>query len=230
MPGSKEAPAGRNSSGFSLVELTVTLGLASILGLGVMTLKNALDKTAASSNLTTQADAFRKEVINLLKDRDSWRHTLQNNSTFSCVTDTTNCYGAIANGPPAASTPSNDPDYYNYVIGSGVGACVGLACKGGFDVYRKNANATVNFYPSVTTPAKGFTQNGALCDSYPNAPCSFRLVLWWNPICPNIGNPCYAPMVRVRGYTLFTPTGEPMNIPFNPANYSIDMILPPIYQ
>ncbi len=228
------APSLRDLAGFNLVELIIVMGLSSILALGIMTIKNTLDKTAVSGNVTAQADSFRKEILNLLKDKVSWKYTLQHNSTFDCVNNTTDCAAAANNGP-------NNQSFLLYKLSNAIGACVGTGasavCNGGFDVYMQNANlaSPVNYYSFASSTTAGFTQTGSPCSTFPGSPCSLRMVLWWVPVCPNdfpsTVAVCYAPAVHVKGYMLYLPTpgDDAHTMPFNPAGYGIDIILPPIY-
>jgi prepilin-type N-terminal cleavage/methylation domain-containing protein len=239
-------------NGFSLIEVLISMGLVAILSLVVFSLNTFMTKGRVTSETTAAAESFRREVINLLNNPTAWRQTLNNNATFACVTGSTDCAaaGATSNGPPAK-------DYSISTLSNTSGACAGAACQGGFNVYTAASPTAAVFYPFASNPKRGFSSSGAQCDvdfqngqAATGAPgwigvasgkvsigvsnsskCPFRLVLWWVPICNSTGA-CTSPAIRVRGYTLYTPSPSDTTgiSAFNPANYGIDLILPPRFR
>jgi prepilin-type N-terminal cleavage/methylation domain-containing protein len=226
----------RGDSGFSLIEVMVATGLASILALIVFALKTITDKSNTSAGAYIQADAFRKQITSQLLNVNAWRNTLANNPAFSCIGS--DCTLAKQNGPPV---PSSSPDYYKYSdMASGNGPCTGslpnAVCHGGFDIYDiyydASAGNTEPYYGFIKYPTKGFGFNGAQCDGFsmtaPINRCPFRLVLWWKAICDSTSGTCRYPAVNVQGFTVLSVpnTDKAHRVPFKPGNYSINLTLP----
>ena len=246
----------KQASGFSLIEVLISMGLVSILSLVVFSLNNFMNRGKVSSETAFAADSFRKEILGMLNNSSAWRQTLLNNPTFNCIKTATDCSAVVAtnainNGPPTL----NDTSYANFA--NATGPCAAGVCNGGFDVYNAKTPASV-FYAGQAQPQLGFQNNGAQCapnvangspapgalgwlgvksgntyiGSGPMASkCPFRMVLYWVPICAT-STTCIAPSIRVKGYTLYAPSpGDTTGLTaFNPANYGIDVILPPKYQ
>ncbi len=223
----------RPGYGFSLIEVMIAMGLASLLALTVFSLKTISDKGNSASTIYIQADAFRKQITNQLQNVTAWRNTLAHNLTFDCLNGHTTCSAAASNGPPV---PPSDPNYYSYTnMTTGNGPCVGNVCNGGFDVYDANGTSAVSlpYYPFTTLTA-GFSSHGVACNQFslttPSANCPFRLILWWKAICDttSVGNPCLSPAVNVLGFTILSApaTDKTHNVAFKPVNYSINLTLP----
>jgi prepilin-type N-terminal cleavage/methylation domain-containing protein len=234
----------RKISGFTLIEVMISMGLVSILALVVFSLNNFMNKGKAASDMSYAADNFRKEILSLLNNPNAWRFTLDKtkNPTFTCIVPPGNCLSAVGQGP-AANNFSYGSAAHKLLNTSG--ACVAPDCAGGFDVY--GAGGTV-FYPFASQIKAGYTMGGAQCQNWVGVPdasgktdktltpatasqCPFRLVLYWQPICPSTGN-CGVPAIHVMGYTLYTPNPkDPQSqSSFNPSQYGIDVVLPPKYQ
>jgi prepilin-type N-terminal cleavage/methylation domain-containing protein len=218
-----------NQWGFTLIEILVSLGLMSIVALTVFLLQNYLSSGRASAELAFQANQIRREVLAVLNDSASWKYTLNNNATFSCITHNPplDCSHAMQNGPPAGT--------YTYsTLAAARGGCVAGVCNGGFDVYFVNPKTAVatTFYPFMTATA-GWTKRGDACNTWNgnNSQCPLRLVLWWRAVCPNTTSGCYSPTIRVKGYMLYAPKSGVASeqVPFKPDDYGVDVILQPNY-
>jgi prepilin-type N-terminal cleavage/methylation domain-containing protein len=246
----------RKNSGFTLIEVMISMGLVAILSLVVFSLNNFMNGGQKKTQANYAADAFRKEIINLLNNPTSWRLTLRHatNPTFTCLRTTppTDCGAAVNNGPPILANGVTDFSYSTLANTAANGACSGLTCQGGFNVIGLDGNP---YYQFSTLPTAGFTTSGTRCSAgsptgspgwvgvtdsagraTPATPtnasfCPFRLVLYWQPICPNTGS-CTAPAIHVKGYTLYTPSPkDPQALgAFSPSQYGIDLVLPPRFQ
>ena len=97
------------------------------------------------------------------------------------------------------------------------------ACDATTDYALNLQDASGNAIYSARVTNHGFDLNGALCTTYPTAPCIFRYDLVWRATCPGAVSSCLSPTVRVRGTLNYTPGNFVMPGGFNPAVYQIDI-------
>jgi prepilin-type N-terminal cleavage/methylation domain-containing protein len=202
-------------TGFSLIELMISIGVLSIVALVIAGTNAQLLKQSAVSGGPPQLDIFRRSFGGLILDEQSWLKTLQQNSaggTYSagkmdCLNGGLPCtQDGTANGPPIANQPFALLDRLGNLYYDATVAANGLT----FDYSQCPAGS-----PAPPCP----------CSAFPSASCPYQYQLTWTAAC-NAGN-CVNPLVAVN---VILKTGStPANgatYSLNPANYS----LPTIYR
>jgi prepilin-type N-terminal cleavage/methylation domain-containing protein len=228
----------RKKRGFTLIESVIAVGLSSVVLLSSYKLMDNLNKTNSNASLAFQANQIRRDVIAVLQSPTGWHNTMwaAGNTTFACLQGYSDCSGQANNGPTVSTNATA-----NYYSSNPTGA---------FDVYTPTSsiNPVSTIYYQATSGTKGFTLNGAQCNTWSGTPfvaggsttetgttstsslCPLRLVLWWVPICPNTTGQCISPTVHILGYMLYTPSAADKDhaVAFNPGNYGINFVVNPV--
>ncbi len=191
------------SNGFSLAEALLSLLIL------VISMSSAFYIYTASSAQRTHVETLvevlvvRNNVLNYLKSTLSWQNTVTANGSGSmaCLVNHTDCAGILA--------------------------APGAATNGKF-VLRDLGNNVV-FDPTVAT--NGFQTNGQACTAFVAAPgvpdlnCVLGLNLYWEPICPTIGD-CIDPLVRIHAEFSYNAPVMPgrRDPPIPKLNFQLDQI------
>jgi type II secretory pathway pseudopilin PulG len=179
----------KNKNGFSLVEMLVYVGIASIVmlvGASILILSNKL-----KSNVSTYVGVA--EIMNqiqaVLKEDAAFEKTMSmgdNSSVFSCVT-------SIQNSAVGAAT-----------------SCYGKG--GGFTLYN-SGGTRIQEVARPSFASDGIDMNGRYCSSFSatsgNIRCPFRINLTWSPVCADTA--CTNPVIRISAALVqsFGPSGPP---------------------
>lgn len=83
----------QNNKGFSLIEMMVVVAIASIVGLGVISMTEYLNKERARANFLMSIQQVRQQLYGLVEDKDSWAKIYENadNTIFNCIKNGPNC-------------------------------------------------------------------------------------------------------------------------------------------
>jgi len=199
-----EANRAQGKSGFSLLEIVIAMGLLGVGGFFMTSMLQTSFRNSTQMNVTTQADALRRNLVNTISNDSAWGNTVNANGSLSCLAP---LYTNPPN-PTAKSTcaPNTITPIGNIIVKDG-------GPSGGNLVYD----------PRVTT--NGFTATGAPCNNFVKAGgndlCPFRMDLAVNIIC---GANCDKPQVKVMGTMAYVPKNSTFDASFNPARYGFNFI------
>lgn len=200
----------RNSRGFSLPEMLVYIGIASIVmlvGASILILSSRLKSQV--NTYVGIAEAM-NQVQAMLKDDNVFKETATNpsNATFSCLT-------AILTNAKGQATD-----------------CAGKG--GGFTLFNVRDPSTptvpglwVKTVARPTVPTDGISMNGAYCSTYGQAPqirCPFRINLSWKALCS--ATPCLNPVVQVSAALVsdFGAAGPPKDFHLSQNAFQFSMV------
>lgn len=217
--------------GMTLVEVMVAIGISGIVLTAIMSLSNLSLKQQYQSNLTFQADLFRKNLVLLINNSDAWKNTIAATANSAPYT----VGGTPYTAPPTSS--ATDPPGLNCLIGSGspctnngkdlTASPAGTAISG-MKILQILDNKGVLFY-DTTSNTKGLSPQGTACNGFvapsiPPAPptpgndnCPLRFDISWTAVC---GTSCVNPQVQIHIQAVYNPATSSRTVAFNPANYS----------
>jgi len=184
------------SSGFSILEVMVAVGILGVASYFVVSLLHTSLKGSIQTNVTVQAENIKRNLVNNFTNDPSWINTVKASPTLSA------CLAPLYSGG-TASCPAGD--YTNIVVKDGGGHL---------------------FYDSTATSNNGFDSNGAMClggfTSAGNDKCPFRVDIKVTLSCPS--GDCSNPQVQIVGDMKFAPVNPAFKVSFNPAKYHFDFI------
>lgn len=166
-----------SQAGLTLVEIVVSIGIASFVALLTSTLLVQVANSNQRLTLQTELSRIRNQYLQVLQSNSAWAATIAdrtyNTSSFNCLSSTAACVAA----GPFAFTPlgPNGKPYQNY---------------------KPSA-------PNAGAATAGFSPNGTTCTTYsaaaPNGQCPIRVDFTWKPICPPgpLAN-CKKPEVEIK--------------------------------
>jgi|GEM_PF-6504758 len=194
--------AEKQESGFSLVELIVSVSILSIVLLPVVAINlNGVRQVGNTWGLA-QVKVFRSKLIQVIQSNDGWRRSMTQpqNAAMNCLRrPNSTC-------PNVGYNPATNPllAVYN---------AAGLDDETYYDAGGPTAGAIYD----ATAPGNGITANGRKCTGFSattSTPhCPFRFNLRWYAL-----SNTPSPMVAVYGTLEVSPNTQ--NI-VNPENYSI---------
>jgi hypothetical protein len=161
----------------TLVEIVITMGVASFVALMTSSLLVQVTKSNQRANLQTELSRIRNQYLQILQSNAAWTATIAdrtyNTSSFNCLSSSAACLAA----GPFAFTPlaANGKPYQNY---------------------RPST-------PNAGAATAGFSPSGVTCSSYsaatPNGQCPIRVDFTWTPICPpGPLSSCIKPEVEIK--------------------------------
>jgi len=201
-----EANRTQCTAGFSLLEIVIAMGLLGVGGFFMASMLQTSLKNSTQMNVTTQADALRRNLVKTIANDSAWKNTVNANSATGL-----GCLAPLYTNPPdpaAKSTcaPNTTTPIGNIVVMNG-------GPSGGHVVY--DSRPTNN----------GFTATGAPCNSFVkvggNDLCPFRMDLAVNIIC---GQNCDRPQVKVMGTMTYAPKNSTFDVAFNPGRYGFNFV------
>lgn len=194
-----------SSSGVSLVELTIGVGLIGGLALVGSQLMEKAGKNSKDSSVKSDLATIRTQIISTLQHEPSFSATLTNYTnvnTFACL--------KIEGASDDCSNASGE-----------------------FRLYRKTANDKEFEIPYVSLSSdtsRGFSKTGIVCQEFNANPgqgsdsCPYKFVASWTAICPkvekirgatSVETKCRNPLFNVHVKLLFNPR-DPSKFPLLP--------------
>ena len=189
------------SLGFTIYELMMAVGIASVFVAIFGAVMVSTSRMQSLGMSRSQIDLFRRELIRVVNDNDSWAATVGgslNSSTMTCLRNNTPC--TVGGGPGGSPLSEQIMAVYN-------------------------KNGTVFF--DGTQPSAGLTYQGAFCNSFSTAgndQCPFRAVLRWTAICSP--GSCTRPLLKITAAFSFQPKSP--NPAINPADYNVTIYRAPL--
>jgi prepilin-type N-terminal cleavage/methylation domain-containing protein len=119
----------KTQSGFTLVEVIIALGLASVVALGVASIMEQMGAANRHAGVVSSARLLKQNFIEMLSNDLAWQYTLLDpaNKTFQCLISATDCTGLPASGGPAGFVVRNSA---NAVFYDGLTAARGFTENG----------------------------------------------------------------------------------------------------
>jgi len=184
------------SSGFSILEVMIAVGILSVASYFVVSLLHSSLKGSVQTNVTVQAENIKRNLVNNFTNDPSWINTLTATQNLSCLLP-------LYSGG-AASCPAGD--YTNIVLVKDGGPSPG-------GLLYDSSNAS-----------NGFDSNGFKCSGFTSAgndKCPFRVDITVSLSCPA---GCDDPQVRIIGDMKYAPVNPAFKASFNPSKYHFDFI------
>jgi len=186
------------SSGFSLLEIMVAMGILAVASYFLISLLQTSLKGSTQTNVTVQAEMIKRNLVNNFTNDPSWINTVNNNPSLACLLP---LYAGTRGGSTCAA--GSIP---NIIVMDGAGL----------------------FYDSTISANNGFDPNGVVCpggfnSATGNDKCPFRVDITVNLTCPAGG--CGDPQIRITGKMTYAPASPAFkNVSFNSAKYGFDFI------
>ncbi len=199
----------RSEKGIGLIEVMVAIGLLAVVAAGVSGLGKIQMKQQTQTNVTFQADSFRRQLMSNLNNSSAWKATINDatNSKLSCLQSGGTC--TILPAPVAPATKSTPLPFYFVYDASGNKFYDGSAGHG---------------LTSQTQPCSSFNGNpGSGSDQ-----CPYRFELGWIPHCTvgtnAPGSSCAAAntQAEIVVTALYNAGTSDKSVAFNSSNYSAD--------
>lgn len=203
-----------NSSGFSLVEVMVAVGIMAVLIAAMTTLIEFMEKSKSQNTLTQNMTLMQSKIQSLILNDNAWDESIGSLTDADplnlavpplvCIPNGTGCIHTVK-PVPATNPPDNA-----YYLGAPFVRMHVLAEPNG------------NRYLDTSLPGNGFTADGTPCTTFnPGAglgtdDCPVRWQLRLAMICPNAVPTCINPTVEVVAVLRYNPS--PNNSRFKPIN------------
>ncbi len=157
-----------NKNGFSLVEVMVATGMLSLAGLSMMALAQLTNQDSLQLRATRVAFAARAQIEAALKNPASWRSTVAQNTSFTCVSTS-----------PGCNLSSSNNGYYDFVL------------------YGIGAKEKVTF-DSTDPTTRYSIRGGACPagTANPDSSCPIKFIARWKPLCQIY--PCLNPTLDIK--------------------------------
>lgn len=194
-----------NQKGFGLIEVLAVVVILSISLLTIIQLSVSVNQQSAQMSSLTEVDIFRRKLLAILSDNDSWRLTMSLNPEMNCLRT---LRSSVICGN-VGYNPNTNPRFTLY------------------NQERLDDEALTN--GSTTAPApvfdsrvesNGITMGGKRCNTFSSTTtsldCPFRFEMRWYAIASS-----KSPQVAVYAILRTTPG---FKVPINLNNYSIGYI------
>ncbi|MGZ6357861.1 MAG: type II secretion system protein [Bdellovibrionota bacterium] len=194
----------RCSGGFSLIEAMVAIGILGVIGYFVVSLFSSSLKNTTQSNVSVQADTFKRNLINNLSNDGAWANTVLKNPSLSCLA-------------PLYPTPPAQP---------GQATCANPTTTNNIIVQNAGPGGGTTVYDN-SNPVNGFTSSGAPCHGYSaagNDQCPFQMNLAVTMSCPAPATICANPQVELKGVLTYAPVSKAFQVALNASKYGFDFI------
>ncbi len=165
-----------NVSGIGLIEVMVAIGLLAVVAVGISGLSNIQLKQQTQSNITFQADSFRRLLIGNINNAKGWANTISANPALSCLASG----GTCTNGAGGALTVIKDANNNTYYAGGGTNGLTqsGSPCSS-FNATPGSGNDQCPFQFQISWTAQ-CTTGGATCGANNTMPL-ITLAVVYNP-------------------------------------------------
>jgi prepilin-type N-terminal cleavage/methylation domain-containing protein len=181
-----------NARGFGLIEIMVAIGLLAVVAAAISGLGNVQLKQQVQSNITFQADSFRRTLMGNINNSKAWNYTVADgaNASLACLNGGT-CTQGVGGPVYHVRDPGNNV-IYDWSGSNGLTAA-GASCSG--------FNATAG--------------SG-------NDLCPFQFQVNWTANCTVSGSPTCAavnsqPQIAIT--VLYNPKSQAKTVSFNASQY-----------
>ncbi|GEM_PF-5818955 len=167
-----------SKSGFTLIEALIAVNLIGISIYFGSSAINQLTKIKANSQLYTNVNLAKRNLISILQNNTAWINTINANGTeFDCLKNIT---GSLADGGCELKSAAAGYPFIIYNDSNGI------------------------FYDPLNSSTAGFDNKGDVCNTFDgvngNPACPYRATVRWRPICDfSPGVKCFQPAIEIFG-------------------------------
>ncbi|MBT4761898.1 MAG: type II secretion system protein [Bdellovibrionaceae bacterium] len=203
-----------NTKGFSLMEVMVSIGIMSIVSLGVTSLLVKTNQEVKKANVKLLANSILVQVQSYVKNDRIWSSSRNNSGN------------ANSNGSNGLNNTQN-----SFYCLDNPGVCTKTAKH--FVLYSSSGSLNSNLTSTATDPdLRGFDLNGLPCSSYDavngNDNCPFGLTLTFTPLCA--GNSCSSnnsTAIRIDGSLKYKPNSSNLKMAMNESFLKFSLLRHP---
>ena len=207
-----------SEGGFSILEVLIALGIASIGMLAVISMMTMSLRQQGQTSLTFQAANFRTSLVSALNNQNGWMNTYKNVANNQASGSLLDC---LANSVPCTTSEPTD------LAGGGV-PIQNLLINKIFDASNK-------LVYDASQPNLGVSGQGVPCANFVdplagpgNDSCPLRFEALWSAECKctNLGcapvvagDTCLNPQIQFQINVKYNPSTTSARLSFNPTNY-----------
>jgi len=195
----KRGPQARPESGFSLLEVLMTLAIGGIVLLSISRVMVWTAQTQTHAMQVVKLGLLKQNIVQTLKSEGAWRNTInaaKNLPAMACLQPT-----SVVACPPNNPTP--------FALYDGSGTLI-------FDATVNTTGLTLNGTPCPAGESFDFAGG--------NDSCPYRFELRWQAVCDPSGDPpCLNPQVLFTGHLFYRPSrGTAQRVALNEDRFSIN--------